>query len=124
MPAIQGSDPAETSDRNADRVFEIDEVPGYGTVVKCMGRTFSATAVDGEVAITDVTDITRPVRLGVARERDADGRWRIVGSNGQDILATRSLLRAAIALRQAVRPAFTVPAARGGQAPVSSHDPV
>jgi hypothetical protein len=107
VPAIQGSDPAEASDRQVDRVFEIDEVPGHGTVVKCMGRTFSATAADDEVTITDITDITRPVRLGTARERDTDGRWRIVGSNGRDILTTASLLRAAIALRQAVGPAFT-----------------
>ena len=110
MPVGQGSGPVQASDT---QVFEIDEVPGHGTVVKCMGRTFTAMAADGEVAITDVTDITRPVRLGVARERDTDGRWRIVGLNGQDILTTASLLGAAIALRQAVAPAFTIPAARG-----------
>ena len=77
MPVSEGRGPAEASYRQVDRVFEIDEVSGHGTVVKCMGRTFSAMAADGEVIITDVTDITRPVRLGVARGRDTDGRWRI-----------------------------------------------
>jgi len=107
VPATQGSGPAEAADEQVDRVFEIDEVPGHGTVVKCMGRTFSAASADGEVTITDITDITRPVRLGVARDRDPDGRWRIVGPHGRDIVATASLLRAAIALRQAVGPAYT-----------------
>jgi hypothetical protein len=96
-----------------NRVFEIDEVSGHGTVVKCMGRTFSAMAADGEVTIADITDITRPVRLGVARGRDTDGRWRIIGPDGRDILTTASLLRAATTLRQAAGPAFTAPAGRG-----------
>lgn len=86
---------------------------GLGTVVKCMGRTFSAVAADGEVTISDVTDITRPVRLGVARGRDADGRWRIIGPNEQDVLTTASLLRAATTLRQVVGAAFTASAGRG-----------
>ncbi|MEZ0112455.1 hypothetical protein ABH920_006477 [Catenulispora sp. EB89] len=112
MPASEGRGPAEASDRQVNSVFDIDEVSGYRTVVKCMGRTFSAVAADGEVTISDVTDITRPVRLGVARARGTDGRWRIVGPNEQDVLTTASLLHAAIALRQAVEPAFAAPAAR------------
>ncbi|NUP51585.1 MAG: hypothetical protein HOW97_30345 [Catenulispora sp.] len=80
-------------------MFEIDEV-SRRTVVKCMGRTFSAVAVDGEVVIADVTDITRPVRLGAARERFADGRWRIIGRHDQDLLTTGSLLSAVVALWQ------------------------
>ena len=127
MPASEGPGPEAATRRQVfeiDEVFVIDEVPGHGTVVKCMGRTFSAVAAEGVVTITDVTDITRPVRLGVARERNADGRWRIVGANGRDILTSASLLRAAIALRQAVEPAFTIPASRGEWPPVSSQDPV
>lgn len=80
-------------------MFEIDDVSGR-TVVKCMGRTFSAVAVDGEVVFADVTDITRPVPLGVARGRRDDGRWRIVGRNDRDLLTTGSLLSAAVALWQ------------------------
>ena len=113
MPASEGRGPVEASDRQVNSVFDIDEVSGYRTVVKCMGRTFSAVAADGEVTITDVTDITRPVRLGVARGRETDGRWRIVGPHEQDVLTTASLLRAAIALRQAVAPAFAAPAGQG-----------
>ncbi|ACU75297.1 hypothetical protein Caci_6445 [Catenulispora acidiphila DSM 44928] len=67
MPASEGRGPVQASDKQVDKVFEIDEVSGAGTVVKCMGRTFSAVAADGEVTITDVTDITRPVRLGLHR---------------------------------------------------------
>ncbi|ACU71656.1 hypothetical protein Caci_2743 [Catenulispora acidiphila DSM 44928] len=113
MPASEGRGPVQASYKQVDKVFEIDEVSGAGTVVKCMGRTFSAVAADGEVTITDVTDITRPVRLGVARGRDADGRWRIIGPNGQDIVTTASLLHAATTLRQAVGSAFTASAGRG-----------
>lgn len=80
-------------------MFDIDDVAGR-TIVKCMGRTFSAVAVDGEVVIADVTDITRPVALGVARGRRSDGRWRIVGRNDRDVLTTGSLLTAAVALWQ------------------------
>lgn len=124
MPVGQGSGPEQGSGSTPApdaQVFEIDEVPGHGTVVKCMGRTFSAAAADGEVSITDVTDITRPVRLGVAREPDAEGRWRIVGPNGWDVLTTSSLLRAAIALRQAVGPAFVAQAAQAGRPPAPGH---
>lgn len=116
MPASEGRGPAQASYTQVNRVFEvfeIDEVSVERTVVKCMGRTFSAVAADGEVVITDITDITRPVRLGVARQRSADGRWRIVGPHERDILTTASLLRAAVALRQAVGPAVVVLAGGG-----------
>ena len=106
---VQG--PAEEALGQTERVFEIDEVSGQ-TTVKCMGRTFSAVAVDGEVAIADVTDITRPIPLGVARARGTDGAWRIVGRHERDVLTTASLLRAAIALWQATDPAFAAPAYR------------
>ena len=88
----QGPDDAALG--QASRMSDIDEVSRQ-TVVKCMGRTFSAVAVDGEVVIADVTDITRPVRLGVARGRCADGRWRIVGRHERDLLTTASMLSAA-----------------------------
>lgn len=91
--------PQEAAHGPANRAFDIDDVSGQ-TVVKCMGRTFSAVAVDDEVVIADVTDITRPVPLGVARGRRADGRWHIVGRHDQDLLTTASLLSAAVALWQ------------------------
>lgn len=106
---IVSTSQAPASQGQVDRVYEIDEVRGT-TIVKCMGRTFSAVAVGGEVAIADVTDITRPVPLGFARARNPDGVWRIVGRHDRDVLTTASLLRATSALWQAVDPAFARPA--------------
>ncbi|AUG75391.1 hypothetical protein CFP65_0427 [Kitasatospora sp. MMS16-BH015] len=44
--------------------------------IKCMGRRYRATGADGTLTITDVTDITRPVRLGTAHP-DGAGTWQV-----------------------------------------------
>jgi hypothetical protein len=96
--------PAAGSREKCDGVFEISEVTGEALVVKCMGRTYAAVAVSGEVAITDTTDITRPIPLGAARARDAHGQWQIVTARDDHVLTTRDLLRALAALRAANAP--------------------
>ncbi len=95
------------------RILAIEEVTARGTVIKCMGRTYSAVAVNGEVSITDVTDITRQRHLGTARSRDEHGAWHILSARHEHVLTTPDLLRAVAALRESTNRAFVPP--RGGE---------
>ena len=86
----------------------IGEVSSEATVLKCMGRTYVAVAVDDEVRITDTTDITHPFRLGIAKSADENGAWDIVTSRNDLVVTTRDLLSAVAALREST-PAALLP---------------
>jgi len=88
------------------QILAIEEVTAQETVIKCMGRTYSAVASDGEVSITDTTDITRLIQLGTARSRDDSGAWQVVTTRNEHVTTTADLLRAVTALRESARPTF------------------
>jgi hypothetical protein len=89
----------------AARVIGLAEVTSRTTFLKCMGRTYTATAVGNDVvALCDATDITRPVPLGTAR-RVGPELWGVRSARGVDLLHTPDLLPALAALREA----FTAP---------------
>jgi hypothetical protein len=78
----------------------LDEVTSRTTVVKCMGRTYGATSAQGTaVAISDITDITRPVPLGDALQ-DGTGAWEVRSSSGRSLTSARDLLHAVAVLRE------------------------
>jgi len=81
------------------RVLGLDEVTSRTTVVKCMGRTYGATSAQGTVAISDITDITRPVPLGTALP-DGTGAWEVRGVGGRSLSPARDLLHAVAVLRE------------------------
>ncbi|MBC3841451.1 hypothetical protein GXW82_17580 [Streptacidiphilus sp. 4-A2] len=86
------------------RVLMLDEVTARTAFIKCMGRTYTATALgDGRVALADATDITRPLALGTARRVDGD-QWDVHTAEGSALLRTGDLLPALSALREAARP--------------------
>ncbi|MGW2250982.1 hypothetical protein ACWCXH_12365 [Kitasatospora sp. NPDC001660] len=74
------------------RILGIDELTCGTTVIKCMGRTYTATASDGTVHLHDSTDITRPRILGTARP--ATGTWTIHDLHGTALTHTSDLLHA------------------------------
>jgi hypothetical protein len=90
------------------KILSIGEVTAKKTVIKCMGRTYAAVAADGEVAITDTTDITHLVQLGTARSRDEHGAWQVVTARNEYVLTTSDLLRAVAALRESASRTFLV----------------
>jgi len=85
----------------------ISDVTAQPTLVKLMGRTFSAINAGQEVIITDTTDITRPLRLGCAKAQNGEGAWQIVSARDHHLLTTPDLLCAVAALRASTDPAFT-----------------
>ena len=87
------------------RVLAIGEVTAKATVIKCMGRTYAAVAVNNEVRITDTTDITHPIRLGSARAKHGNGVWDIVTDRNDLVTTTQDLLCAVTALREKNTPA-------------------
>jgi hypothetical protein len=89
----------------AARVLGLAEVTSRTTFLKCMGRTYTATATGNSVvALCDATDITRPVPLGTARQVAPD-LWAVHSARGDELLHTADLLPALAALREA----FTAP---------------
>ncbi|MEV0531832.1 hypothetical protein [Kitasatospora sp. NPDC050463] len=72
--------------------------PGRAQLVKCMGRTYCALAEEDRIDVSDVTDITRPLALGVA-VRSGNAVWDIHAPDGRALLRTGDLLRALVALR-------------------------
>ncbi|MCX4744002.1 hypothetical protein OG455_00485 [Kitasatospora sp. NBC_01287] len=66
--------------------------------VKCMGRTYAVVATGDHIAVSDVTDITRPLPLGSAVPAGS-GLWDIHTPDGRALLRTDELLRALVALR-------------------------
>ena len=93
----------------------VGEVTLKETVVKFMGRTYSAVATGGEngnqggtgeVSITDTTDITRHIPLGTARSRDEHGAWQIITVRDECVMTTIDLLSAVAALRESTDLAF------------------
>jgi hypothetical protein len=85
------------------RNLSLGDVSFKATVVKCMGRTYTAAAAGGEVFITDVTDITRPTLLGTAYPAEGRATWNIVTVRGAHTTSTPDLLRAVSALADAHR---------------------
>ncbi|WP_034091538.1 hypothetical protein [Streptacidiphilus albus] len=85
------------------RVLALDEVTSRTTAVKCMGRTYGATAADGTVTLHDVTDPTKPLLLGIAHRRTPDG-WEIRTARDAQLRDTADLLHAIALLRQAQWP--------------------
>lgn len=88
--------------------LSIGEVSSEATVLKCMGRTYVAVAVDNEVQITDTTDITHPFQLGSAKSKHENGAWDIVTSRNTVVGTSRDLLSAVAALREST-PAALLP---------------
>ncbi|MFJ9952632.1 hypothetical protein [Kitasatospora sp. NPDC091207] len=72
--------------------------PGRARLVKCMGRTYCALAEEDRIAVSDVTDITRPLELGVA-VRSGAALWDVHAPDGRTLLRTGDLLRALVTLR-------------------------
>lgn len=72
--------------------------PGPVLRVKCMGRTYAIVATGDHVAVSDVTDITRPLPLGRAVPLGSV-LWDIHAPDGRALLRTDDLLRALVALR-------------------------
>ncbi len=85
------------------RVLGLDEVTSRPTAVKCMGRTYGATACDGAVTLHDLTDPTKPVLFGTAHRRAPDS-WEIHTARGAQLPHTADLLHAIALLRQAQWP--------------------
>ncbi len=81
------------------RALGLDEVTSRTTVVKCMGRTYGAARARGAVAISDITDISRPVPLGTAVV-DGTGAWEVRGVGGRGLASVRDLLHAVAVLRE------------------------
>ncbi|MEZ0094536.1 hypothetical protein [Streptacidiphilus sp. EB129] len=84
------------------RILGIAEVTSRVTVIKCMGRTYTAAAADGTVHLHDRTDITSPRPFGSARP--AAGSWEICDPRGNRLSHTQDLLEAVSLLRQAQWP--------------------
>ncbi|MFI5534079.1 hypothetical protein ACIA8O_36635 [Kitasatospora sp. NPDC051853] len=88
----------------ADQVPLIGEVTQRATVVKCMGRTYTAAAAGtGTVRLDDVTDPTHPLPLGTAHP--ASGEWEVHDRTGAHLTSTGDLLYALALLRQHEWPA-------------------
>jgi hypothetical protein len=85
------------------RVLGLDEVTSHTTAVKCMGRTYGATAANGTVTLHDLTDPTKPVLLGTAHRRTPDD-WEIRTARDAQLPRTANLLHAIALLRQAQWP--------------------
>ena len=98
--------PTEPAGRDGSQVLAIGEVTAQATVLKCMGRTYAAVAVNNEVRITDTTDITHPVRLGRATSRHENGTWDIVTTHNNLLTTTTDLLSAVAALRESIKPSL------------------
>ncbi len=82
------------------RALGLEEVTSRTTVVKCMGRTYGATTTaKGAVAIADITDITRPMPLGIAL-LDGAGAWEVRSVGGRSLALARDLLHAVAVLRE------------------------
>ncbi|MBD0693820.1 hypothetical protein [Streptomyces sp. CBMA123] len=86
------------------RILRLDEVTSSPMVVKCMGRTYTATLVGDTVDIQDRTDITSPRSLGTARPGPATDDWEVTTSCGALLTSTADLLHAMAVLRQAQWP--------------------
>ncbi|MFE9421929.1 hypothetical protein ACFYNO_03075 [Kitasatospora sp. NPDC006697] len=86
------------------RILRLDEVTPTPTIVKCMGRTYTATLVDDAVDIQDRTDITSPRSLGTARPGPMTDHWEVTDSRGALLTSTADLLHAVALLRQAQWP--------------------
>jgi hypothetical protein len=85
------------------RILGLDEVTSRTTAVKCMGRTYGATAADGTGTLNDLTDPTKPLLLGTAHRHTADG-WQIRTARDAQLPCTADLLHAIALLRQAQWP--------------------
>ncbi|MGF1425365.1 hypothetical protein [Kitasatospora sp. LaBMicrA B282] len=116
--------PERQADHDAHtRILRIDEVTARPTTVKCMGRTYAATAVADTVQIQDLTDITNPRPVGSARPSPGNGSWEIQDPRGAILAETADLLHALSLLRQAQWPprdllsAGEKPAQRSGEGP-------
>lgn len=92
-------DPACARPSGPPRVLGLDEVTSRTTVVKCMGRTYGATSALGTVAISDITDITRPMPLGDVL-LDGTGAWEVRSVGGRSLTSARDLLHAVAVLRE------------------------
>jgi hypothetical protein len=99
------------ADASAEPVLGFGEVTAQPLVVKCMGRTYRAVAVRGEVRITDQTDVTTPVLLGTALAV-AGGTWEVRTARGEHLVSTADLLKAVATLREAVAAAWRSSAQR------------
>ncbi|MFJ8043297.1 hypothetical protein ACIRBX_22660 [Kitasatospora sp. NPDC096147] len=82
----------------------VDQVPFLGdltqqaTVVKCMGRTYTAATCGDAVQLNDVTDPTHPLPLGTAHP--APGAWEVHDRSGKHVTNTGDLLDALALLRE------------------------
>ncbi|MGW4649848.1 hypothetical protein [Kitasatospora sp. NPDC004289] len=109
--------PTRATRDQADQVPLLGEVTQRATVVKCMGRTYTAAAADpggGTVRLDDVTDPTHPLPLGTAHP--ASGAWEVHDRTGAHLTSTGDLLYALALLREHEwpAPAHGHPGAFGG----------
>ncbi|GAA3080459.1 hypothetical protein GCM10020000_77890 [Streptomyces olivoverticillatus] len=88
---------------DAEPTLLIAEVSSRPTLIRCMGRSYRASAQDETVVFHDVTDITRPIVLGTARRTDSD-MWDIVTARGHRLPSGTELLPVLVALRHAYWP--------------------
>ncbi|MER7673876.1 hypothetical protein ABTY61_36195 [Kitasatospora sp. NPDC096128] len=86
------------------RTIGIDELTSCPVAIKCMGRTYTAAAVDGIIQIHDRTDITNPRPLGSASPAPAVGDWELTDPRGFVLAHTHDLLHALSLLRLAQWP--------------------
>ncbi len=81
----------------------LDEITSRPTVLKCMGRSYSAARSGGAVVIQDVTDITHPLPLGRA-EQSSGALWSVHTPRGLLAGRTDGTLHAIAALREVTWP--------------------
>ncbi|MEU5049110.1 hypothetical protein [Streptomyces sp. NPDC021096] len=88
---------------DAGRILQIAEVTARPTAIRCMGRSYHASAQGDTVVFHDVTDITRPITLGTAHRTDGHA-WDIVTARGRRLPPATELLPVLVALRRAYWP--------------------
>ncbi|MGV9269120.1 hypothetical protein ACWDRR_31145 [Kitasatospora sp. NPDC003701] len=98
MPDSPPSPLTEASIDSCPQPLGCGQSPGRGQLVKCMGRTYCALTGEDRIDVSDVTDITRPLPLGVA-VRSGSAVWDIHAPDGRALLRTGDLLLALVALR-------------------------
>jgi hypothetical protein len=94
------------SGSSGERTLGLDEVVTQITV-KCMGRTYRATrTAPGLLAITDITDITKPEPLGSARRLTGQGTpcsWEVRTPSGQALAQSSELIDTLATLGEHIR---------------------
>ncbi|MET9415578.1 hypothetical protein ABZY03_15600 [Streptomyces klenkii] len=101
--APQGESADSADPARAGRTLQIAEVTTRPVAIRCMGRSYRASAQGDTVLFHDVTDITRPIALGAAHRTD-NGTWDVVTARGRHLPPATELLPVLVALRHAYWP--------------------